>query len=418
MRRTGILAIWLLAVTASLPAQAQNLSTVPGAQPSGPGTLSTAPAPQPQPAAPGAKFKPEELEALVAPIALYPDPLLAQVLMASTYPLEIVEAARWSKANPGLKDQALQDALQTQSWDPSVKALVGFPQVLQSMNDKLDMTQKLGDAFLAQQKDVMDAVQRLRAKAYASGNLKSGKEVTYTSQKDGDQTVIVIEPTEPEVVYVPSYSTAIYGPWPYPMYPPYYYPPPPAYPAGGFWFGFTVGIIIGGGVWARPVWHTGGVVINVNNYNRVNHTNINNPNWQHRPEHRRGVEYRDQGSRDKFGKGQRPGVDSREAFRGRAEQGQRDIARGDVGTGGFGDRGRSVDRGGAFDGVGRGGESRDFSDRGAASRSGGGFEGGARPSPGGGGVQGGARGGYSGGGFSGGGFSGSRGGGGRGGGRR
>jgi uncharacterized protein DUF3300 len=354
-------------------------------------------------AAQPAKFKPEELEALVAPIALYPDALLAQVLMASTYPLEIVEAARWSKANPGLKDQALQDALQKQTWDPSVKALAGFPTVLQAMNDKLDMTQKLGDAFLAQQKDVTDAVQRLRAKAYAAGNLKSGKEVTYTSKTEGDQTIIIIEPTQPEVVYVPAYAPSIYGPWPYPMYPPYYYPPPPMYPAGGFWFGFSVGIIIGGGVWARPVWHTGGVVINVNNYNRVNHTNINNPDWQHRPEHRRGVEYRDQGSRDKFGKGQRPGVDSREDFRGRAEAGQRDIARGgadsfrDGGPGNRGDRPDSrMDRGGAFDGVGRGGDSRNFSDRGAASRGGGGFQGG-------GGFHGGGRGG---------------GGGGRGGGRR
>jgi Protein of unknown function (DUF3300) len=317
-----------------------------------------------------AKFKPEELEAIVAPIALYPDALLAQVLMASTYPLEIVEAARWSKANPGLKDQALQDVLQKQAWDPSVKSLAAFPTVLQMMNDKLDMTQKLGDAFLAQQKDVMDAVQRLRAKAYAAGNLKSGKELTYTSQKEGEQTIIIIEPTEPEVVYVPSYGPAVYGPWPYPMYPPYYYPPPPGYPAGGFWFGFTVGIIIGG-VWARPVWHTGGVVINVNNYNRVNHTNIANPNWQHNPEHRRGVQYRDQASREKFGQGQRQGAESREAFRGRAEEGQRDIARG--GADNFGGSG-------AFDGVGRGGESRDFSDRGAASRGGsqggGGFQGG------------------------------------------
>jgi hypothetical protein len=332
------------------------------------------------------KFKPEELEAIVAPVALYPDALLAQVLMAATYPLEIVEAARWSKANPGLKDQALQDALQKQTWDPSVKALAGFPQVLQMMNEKLDMTQKLGDAFLAQPKDVTDAVQRLRAKAYAAGNLKSGKELTYTSQKEGDQTIIIIEPTQPEVVYVPTYGPTIYGPWPYPMYPPYYYPPPPGYPAGGFFFGFTVGIIIGGGVWARPVWHTGGVAINVNNYNRVNHTNINNPEWRHSPEHRKGAQYRDQASRDKFGQGQRPGADTRDAYRGRAEAGQRDIARGGPEQFGGGDRG---DRGGgAFDGVGRGGESRDFSDRGAASRGGGyqgggGFQGGGRPSGGG-----------------------------------
>jgi len=333
-------------------------------------------------AAQPAKFKPEELEAIVAPIALYPDALLAQVLMASTYPIEIVEAARWSKANPGLKDQALQDALQKQTWDPSVKSLAAFPTVLQMMNDKLEMTQKLGDAFLAQQKEVMDAVQRLRAKAMAAGNLKSGKEVTYTSQKDGDQTIIIIESTQPEVVYVPAYTPAIYGPWPYPMYPPYYYPPPPGYPAGGFWFGFSVGIIIGGGVWARPVWHTGGVVINVNNFNRVNHTNISNPNWQHSPEHRKGVEYRDQASRDRFGQGQRQGAESREAFRGRAEAGQRDIASGGadrLGSGGPGNRGdcpdSRTDRGGAFDGVGGGGDSRNFSDRGAASRGGAGFQG-------------------------------------------
>jgi hypothetical protein len=381
--------VWLFAAVVSVPAAHAQDTAKP-------------PAPQ---------FKPEELEALVAPIALYPDALLAQVLMASTYPLEIVEAARWSKANPSLKDQALQDAVQKQTWDPSVKSLAAFPTVLQMMNDKLDMTQKLGDAFLGQQKDVMDAVQRLRAKAQAAGNLKSGKEQTVTTEQDGNTTIIKIEPAQPEVVYVPSYSTTVvYGPWPYPMYPPYYYPPPPGYAAGGIFFGFTMGIIIGG-MWGGCNWHGGGVYINVNNYNRVNHTNISNGNWQHSPEHRKGVEYRDQGSRDKFGKGQRQGAESREAFRGRAEAGQRDIARGgaegfgggagDRGGGSF-DRGSSgVDRGGgAFDGVGRGGESRGFSDRGAASRGGGGFQGG-------GGVQGGSRGG--------GGF---HGGGGRGGGRR
>ena len=348
-------------------------------------------------AAQPAKFKPEELEALVAPVALYPDALLAQVLMASTYPLEIVEAARWQKAHPGLKGESLKTELQIQTWDPSVKSLAAFPSILQMMSDKLDMTQKLGDAFLAQQKDVMDAVQRLRAKALAAGNLKSSKEQKVTTEQDGNTTIVIIEPSEPEVVYVPAYGPAVYGPWPYPMYPPYYYPPPPGYPAGGFWFGFTVGIIVGGGVWARPVWHTGGVAINVNNYNRFNNTNINNPEWKHSPEHRKGVQYRDQASRDKFGQGQRQGAQSREDFRGRAEAGQRDIARGGPEQLGGGDRG---DRGGAFDGVGRGAESRDFSDRGAASR-GGNFQGG-------GGFQGGGRAG-------GGGF---HGGGGRGGGRR
>ena len=388
MRRLkNAVATWLFAVVVSVPAaRAQDAAK--------------APAPQ---------FKPEELEAIVAPIALYPDALLAQVLMASTYPLEIVEAARWSKANPGLKEQALQDALQKQSWDPSVKSLAAFPTVLQMMNEKLDMTQKLGDAFLGQQKDVMDAVQRLRAKAEAAGNLKSGKEQTVATEQDGNTTIIKIEPTQPDVVYVPSYSSmVVYGPWPYPMYPPYYYPPPPGYAPGGIFFGFTVGIIIGS-AWGHCNWRGGSVSINVNNYNRVNHTNISNGNWQHSPEHRKGVQYRDQGSQQKFGKGQQ-GAESREAFRGRAEAGQRDIAQGGAekfGGGGGGDRAGGSDRGGgAFDGVGRGGESRDFSDRGAASRGGGGFQGG-------GGVQGGGRAGAGGGGFHGGG-GGGRGGGGRG----
>jgi hypothetical protein len=382
MRRLkNAVAMWLFAAVVSVPAAR--------AQDGGP---------------PAAQFKPEELEALVAPIALYPDALLAQVLMASTYPLEIVEAARWSKANPGLKEQALQDALQKQSWDPSVKSLAAFPTVLQMMNEKLDMTQKLGDAFLGQQKDVMDAVQRLRARAQAAGNLKSGEEQTIATEPDGDNTIIKIEPTQPDVVYVPAYSTmVVYGPWPYPMYPPYYYPPPPGYAPGGIFFGFTVGIIIGS-AWGHCNWRGGSVSINVNNYNRVNHTNISNGNWQHSPEHRKGVQYRDHASQQKFDKGQGQGAESREAFRGRAEAGQRDIARGGAekpGGGGGGDRG-----GGAFDGVGRGGESRDFSDRGAASRGGGGVQGG-------GGFQGGGRGGAGGGGFHGGG-GGGRGGGGRG----
>src|SRR5262245_13052240 len=149
MKRFAIVATLLLAAAAAHAQQA-------GAPPLPPLQV----APELTGAAQPAKFKPEELEAIVAPIALYPDALLAQVLMGSTYPLEVVEAARWQKAHPGLKDQALQTELQIQTWDPSVKALAAFPSVLQMMSDKLDMTQKLGDAFLAQQKDVMDAVQR------------------------------------------------------------------------------------------------------------------------------------------------------------------------------------------------------------------------------------------------------------------
>jgi uncharacterized membrane protein YgcG len=339
-------------------------------------------------ARPSPTFKSEELEQLAAPIALYPDALVAQILMASTYPLEVVEAARWARANPGVKDKALEDAMQKQSWDPSVKSLTAFPQVLAMMDAKLDWTQKLGDAFLAQQKELMGAVQRLRAKAQAAGNLKSGKEQTVTVDQQDGSTVYAIEPASPEVVYVPTYNpTIVYGPWPYPGYPPYYYYPPGP-PPGAVFFWFSAGIIIGSAMWGHCNWRGGSVNININNYNRYNHTNINNPNWQHNVDHRKGVQYRDTATQQRFGGGAKPGADSREAFRGRAEAGRQDIARGGGAEkfgqpGGFDRPGASGDRAGAgappggfgggsqagaFDGVGRGGETRDFSNRGASSR--------------------------------------------------
>jgi hypothetical protein len=173
-------------------------------------------------------FKPEEIEQLVAPIALYPDSLVSQILMASTYPLEVVEADRWAKQNKNQKGDAFAAALEKQTWDPSVKSLTNFPQVLSMMSEKLELTQKLGDVFLAQQKDVLDAVQRLRAKAEQSGNLK-----TTTEQKViVEEKIIKIEPANPQVVYVPTYNpTVVYGAWPYPAYPPY--PGPEV--AGGRW---------------------------------------------------------------------------------------------------------------------------------------------------------------------------------------
>jgi len=195
----------------------------------------SAPAPVGAPAtAPGGKtFSQGELDQLMAPIALYPDALLAQVLMASTYPLEIVEASRWVKANPNLKDKALEDALQQQTWDPSVKSLGVFPQVLAMMNEKLDWTQKLGDAFLAQQQEVLATAQALRKKAQDQGALKDSEQQKVVTAQENNTTVIKIEPTNPEVVYVPTYNpTVVYGAWPYPAYPPYYYYPP-GYVAGG-----------------------------------------------------------------------------------------------------------------------------------------------------------------------------------------
>jgi hypothetical protein len=364
-----------------------------------------------------APFKKEEIEQLVAPIALYPDPLVAQILMASTYPLEVVSAARWSKANPKVKDKALEEAMQKETWDPSVKSLTAFPSVLAMLNEKLDMTQKLGDAFLGQQKEVMAAIQSLRARADKAGNLKSSKEQTVTTTQESGQTVIKIEPADPQVVYVPTYNpTAVYGPWPYAAYPPYYYYPP-GYAAGGALFAFTVGVAVGNAMWGGCNWGgNGGVYINHNTYNNFNKTNIKGGDWNHNPENRKGVQYRDQASQQKFGGGQRAGVDSREQFRGRADEGRKDIARGDAdnfkrdaapndraggrdatrspsagtsdrsagagdraGTGdrsaGAGDRAGTVDRSagvadrsGGFDGIGSGGQTRDSSSRGASSR--------------------------------------------------
>jgi hypothetical protein len=161
------------------------------------------------------RFSPQELDQILAPIALYPDSLLSQTLIAASYPLEIVEAARWSKANPNLKGEAAVTAVKEQSWDVSVKSLVAFPAVLMPLNDHLDWTQKLGDAMISQQQDVADSIQRLRARAEAAGNLKSGPQQTVTSQGSGDDRTVVIEPANPDVIYVPSYNPCwAYGAWP------------------------------------------------------------------------------------------------------------------------------------------------------------------------------------------------------------
>ena len=170
-------------------------------------------------------FSPEELDQMLAPIALYDDALLSQVLMAASYPLEIVEAARWSQANPNLKGDAAVKAVADKTWDVSVKSLVAFPSVLKQLSDHLDWTQKLGDAMIGQQADVATSIQRLRAKASAAGTLKTGKEQTVTTQTQGSETIIAIQPTDPQVVYVPTYDpNTAYGQWPNPSYPPTYYP--------------------------------------------------------------------------------------------------------------------------------------------------------------------------------------------------
>jgi Protein of unknown function (DUF3300)/Chaperone of endosialidase len=283
----------------------------------------TQPPAAPAPTAPAEQLlKPEELDQVVAPIALYPDTLLAEILMASTYPLEVVQAQRWATQNKSLKGDGLKSAADKEPWDDSVKSLVATPSVLDLMNTKLEWTQKLGDAVLAQQADVMDAVQRLRTKAQANNKLSSTKEQKVSVAQENNKQVIVIEPTAPDTIYVPYYDPAVvYGGWPYPAYPPYYFPPPPYIAAGvirtglAFGAGYAVGRwASGGNYWGGGV-NWGGGNINVNRSTNIN-VNRNN-NWQHNPAHRGGVRYNNANVNQKFGNNNiRAGSNNRMDFRG------------------------------------------------------------------------------------------------------
>ena len=271
-------------------------------------------------------FSQQELDQLLAPIALYPDALLAQIFMASTYPLEVVEAARWSKANSKVTGKALEDAMVKQSWDPAVKSLTAVPQVLQQMNEKLDWTQKLGDAFLAQQQDVMDTVQVLRGKASANGNLKTTEQQVVKTEAQGSETIYIVESAKPDVVYVPTYSpTVVYGSWWYPTPPYYMYPPSYVYAPG---VAFATGVVVGAALWGTCRWGWGGgsVNVNVNRYNSYNRTNVSSTTWNHSAEHRGGVAYRDQSVSQKYNRGDASSsVKAREDFRGKAESGRSEL---------------------------------------------------------------------------------------------
>ena len=343
---------------------------VPTATPSAPTTVS-ATTPNPPP------LMPEEIDALVAPIALYPDNLLAQVLIASTYPLELAMAAQWVMQNPNLQGTQLEMQLDTQTWDASVKALVEVPTALNQMSQRLDWTQKLGDAVLAQQKDVMDSVQRLRQRAQSSGKLMSTEQQKVVME---NQT-IVIEQANPQTMYVPYYDPYyMYGGWPYAGYPPYYWPTPPGYYLGaGLAFGLGVAII--GGAWNNWCdWNGGDINVDVNRdrFTNIDRNNINNrrdnansQRWQHNADHRRGTNYRDQATRERFGKGNAAQADVRRDFRG-FDQGQLGDRGGQFGdkAGQLGQR-TGLERSGearGFDGVGNGNATRDFSNRGSASR--------------------------------------------------
>ena len=232
-------------------------------------------------------YNAEQLDALLAQIALYPDELLTQVLMASTYPLQIVNASRWlaQDNNKALTGEALAQALQAQNWDPSVKSLVPFPQVLEMLNSNLDWTQQLGYAFATQQNGVWNSIQRLRVQAQAVGQLKSTEQQTVAVESGA----IVIQPANPQVVYVPTYNpSVVYGAWPYPSYPPVYYPPPPGYVVGSAFMtglAFAAGVAVVGSLWGwcGPRWSGGygswGGSVNVN-ANRYNNINVNRPPLQ------------------------------------------------------------------------------------------------------------------------------------------
>jgi hypothetical protein len=264
----------------------------------------------PPPAAPAEELlKPEQLDAIVAPLALYPDNLLAQILIASTYPLEVVQAERWATEHKDLQGDALKKAIEQLTWDDSVKSLLATPSVLTMMSTKLDWTQKMGDAVLAQQPDVMDAIQRLRTRAQATDKLKSTKEQIVTVRHDGGRQIIAIEPTDPQNIHVPYYDPAVvFGAWPNPEYPPYYYYPDDYYLPGGI---IATGVVFGAAyaIWRWANWDRfwGGRVdwnarnIGINRNGRVEH-------WRHNPTHRRGVAYNNSAVRQQFaGSAGRPG---------------------------------------------------------------------------------------------------------------
>lgn len=278
-----------------------------------------------------AVFTQEQLDQMLAPVALYPDPLLAQVLMAATYPGEVAEAAAWVKAHPQAKGDDAVRQVADQPWDPSVQALVAFPQVLATLEQDSVWVQRLGDAFLAQPDEVMGSVQRLRHQAQAAGNLKSNNYQTVTAQTGPAPTpttptpaasTIVIQPADPQVVYVPSYNpTVVYGSWSYPASPPVYYPPPPAwYPGSALMAGlaFGTGVAVVASLWGDCDWGSNDVDINVSRYNNINRNNqlsANQNKWEHNAVHRDGVPYRDTQSRERYGR-QRDGARQRDAYRG------------------------------------------------------------------------------------------------------
>ena len=326
--------------------------------------------------APYMEQTPEHLQQLVAPIALYPDSLVAQILAASTFPEQVVDADQWVQSHPDLKGEALAQAVDQLPWDPSVKALAAFPAILGNMDKNLSWTSSLGDAYYNQEQDVMDAIQAMRQRAQEAGNLNSTPEQTVTTEGSD----IKIEPVSPEIIYVPAYDPwIVYGgpivAWPgwYP-YPGIWYDGPSLSFAGGFGIGFFGGYGWGWHHWGCD-WHHHYAVYDHGRYYSQSRTFYDRDRY-YRGEAARGAYNRPE-------KAPRPFGGDRGAARGYAEpRGQSDVrsgapslnhrtARSDAGP-----RDQSGVRSGAFSGYGHGGEERSFSSRGSASVGGGGFHGG------------------------------------------
>lgn len=359
-----------------------------------------------------AKIPPEQLDSLVAPIALYPDPLLAQTLAASTYPLEIIQLQQWLQKNKNLKDKALAEAVAKQPWDPSIQALAALPDVVNRLANDIQWTTDLGNAFLAQQSDVMDAVQRMRKKAQDKGNLKSNEQQKVETKVIESKSVIVVQQANPQVVYVPSYDpVVVYGPPVY-AYPPIYYPPP-GYYAAGMAISFGVGVMMGAfwsGGWGWGCGWGGHNDITINRNNNFNrNTNIGGGNrnnigggnrnnigggnrpstlpsrggnagnsWQHNPQHRGGTPYRDRATADRFGGTTRGDSLANRQTSARQQLGRQggNVASGRSGGAGLGNRGGSVSNRAGSTGMGSragggGGDrigSRDLSRQGGGNR--------------------------------------------------
>lgn len=351
-----------------------------------------APPPPGAPAQQAPLLSPQQLQALVAPIALYPDNLLSQILVASTYPLEVVEAQQWLQQNRNLAGQNLVNAAQRQNWDPSIQALVVFPEVVTRLNQDIRWTTDLGNAFLAQQADVMAAVQAMRGRAQTNGKLQSGPDQNVTTVTQDGQSAIQIAPPDPGTVYVPNYNPAwVWGPPPYG-----YYYPPLLYPGIDVGFGFFPGIDLGfyfGGGWGLwggygwgwgPNWFGGGIFLNAGYFHRFGfrdfHPGFGGSNvWVHDPAHRLGVAYPNRAVEGRFGgaagfrgnaavRGGAEGFHGGEARTERAPSGER------FGSQGFERQNPSGNRS-AFSGIRGGGETQMRSDHGFSSMEHGGFGG-------------------------------------------